>query len=251
MTTHPAADVIREKARPLPASTGTALIWRSFFDLKLASVLLSLRRILAEPKGNVLEVGCGNQPYRFLFKDASYRAIDHLRSQEFIPARRPDVTYYEGDVFPVDDNSQDFVFHSEVLEHVEDPELLLRECHRVLRPDGCLLFTAPLNYRFHYIPYDYFRYTPSGLQLLLAKAGFRNVAVAPQGTDITTACHKILSIFFRWLREDVGLLPRFCKILLTAACLPLLAAVHIVGLLSLLGVGSPDDPLGYRVLAYK
>jgi len=27
--------------------------------------------------GAVLEVGCGNQPYRFLFRDVTYRSIDH------------------------------------------------------------------------------------------------------------------------------------------------------------------------------
>ena len=226
-------------------------MWRSLLDVKLASIFFSIRIILAGARGDVLEVGCGNQPYRFLFRGASYRAIDHARAKSFVSSPRPDVTYYDGETFPVADESQDFVFHSEVLEHVENPDRFLGECHRVLRPGGRLLFTVPLNYRFHYIPYDYFRYTPSGVCVVLTRAGFRNVSVVPQGTDVTTACHKILSIFFRWLREDVSLPWRAFRGLLTIALLPFLAVVHLVGLFSLLGAGSPDDPLGYRVVAYK
>lgn len=245
------ANIFREKAKPIPNASGRSVIWRSLVDLKLASIFLSIHRVLPEVKGDVLEVGCGNQPYRFLFKDTSYRAIDHYRSEEFGLVKRPEVTYYTGPEFPVDDDSHDFIFHSEVLEHIEDPDLFLRECYRVLRPNGCLLFTVPFSYRFHYVPHDYFRYTPSGLQLLLTKAGFKDIATVPQGTDITTACHKILSIFFRWVREDTRLLLRLSRILITILCLPLLAAVHVAGLLSLCTTGSSDDPLGYRVVARK
>jgi SAM-dependent methyltransferase len=244
-------EAFRELVKPIAAPSGRGVAWRSLFDVKLASIFVSIRDILPSVRGDVLEVGCGNQPYRFLFRHASYRAIDHTRARAFVPSPRPDVTYYEGDTFPVCDESQDFVFHSEVLEHVENPDRFLAECHRVLRPGGRLLFTVPLNYRFHYIPYDYFRYTPSGLHLVLTRTGFRNISVVAQGTDVTTACHKILSIFFRLLREDVAMPWRVLRGLMTIAVLPFLAIVHLVGLFSLLGAGSPNDPLGYLVVAYK
>jgi SAM-dependent methyltransferase len=251
MSSPAAIEAAREKVRPLASPSGRGVIWRSLLDVKLASIFLSLQTILAGVRGDVLEVGCGNQPYRFLFRHASYQAIDHARAKAFISSPRPDVIYYEGETFPVSDESQDFVFHVEVLEHVENPDRFLGECHRVLRPGGRLLFTVPLNYRFHYIPYDYFRYTPSGVRLLLTRAGFRDVSVVPQGTDVTTASHKVLSICFRWLREDVALPWRLLRGLVTIALLPFLAVVHLVGLFSLLGAGSTDDPLGYRVVAYK
>ena len=42
------------------------------------------------------------------------------------------------------DGSFDLIVHSDTLEHVPDPMLALRECARVLKPDGALCFTVPV-----------------------------------------------------------------------------------------------------------
>jgi len=41
------------------------------------------------------------------------------------------------------DNSFDFVIHSDVLEHVPDYRTAVKECLRVLKPGGMLIYTAP------------------------------------------------------------------------------------------------------------
>lgn len=45
---------------------------------------------------------------------------------------------------PYADASWEVVLHSDVLEHVADPLLALRECHRILVPGGVLIYTIPI-----------------------------------------------------------------------------------------------------------
>jgi SAM-dependent methyltransferase len=56
-------------------------------------------------------------------------------------ARFPEVDIQR---LPMADGSFDLVLHSDTLEHVQDPVLALRECLRVLRPGGAMLFTIPI-----------------------------------------------------------------------------------------------------------
>lgn len=58
-------------------------------------------------------------------------------------AQYPDV---DMQLLPYPDNDWDVVLHSDVLEHVPDPEAGLKECWRVLRPGGALIYTIPIVY---------------------------------------------------------------------------------------------------------
>src|SRR5262249_17511055 len=66
----------------------------------------------------------------------------------------------------------DGAFCSQVMEHVEQPAALLAEAFRVLRPGGQLLLSAPMYWRHHEEPHDFYRYTRYGVTHLLENAGF-------------------------------------------------------------------------------
>lgn len=51
---------------------------------------------------------------------------------------------------PYDDNSFDVVISANVLEHVQDPDSVFDEIHRVLKPGGFFVFQTPN--RSHYVP---------------------------------------------------------------------------------------------------
>jgi SAM-dependent methyltransferase len=69
---------------------------------------------------------------------------------------------------PFEDNCFDFVVLTEVIEHIESPELLVSEIIRILKKDGYLVFTSPFMIGFHASPNDFQRYTVSGLRKLFS-----------------------------------------------------------------------------------
>ena len=83
---------------------------------------------------------------------------------------------------PFLDKTFSSVLCSEVLEHVARPWKALPELRRVLRPDGWIIVTTLTSFPIHGFPDDYYRYTTSGLRLLLEDAGFRNVHTENCGT---------------------------------------------------------------------
>jgi SAM-dependent methyltransferase len=62
---------------------------------------------------------------------------------------------------PFRDNSIDRISADSVIEHIAQSELVLAECHRVLKPGGLVKMVTPFAFNLHGYPDDYLRYTPS------------------------------------------------------------------------------------------
>ena len=73
------------------------------------------------------------------------------------------------------------VLCSEVLEHVARPWLALPKIREIMQPGGWIVVTTLTSFPIHGFPDDYYRYTPSGLKLLLEDAGFKNVVTENAG----------------------------------------------------------------------
>ncbi len=140
---------------------------------------------------------------------------------------------------------------TETLEHVLDPLGFLAEAKRSLRPGGRLILTVPFAARWHYVPFDYWRFTPSGLKHLLSESGFTEVEVYRRGNALTVACYKVIALILPLLMpRREGPLPRWALRAGGVVLSPLLAASVLVARLSLLRDGG-DDCLGYTVLARR
>jgi len=124
----------------------------------------------------ILDVGCGLKPYRHLFIAKEYIGIDiqgggHTDEAKIVNA------YYDGLHIPYPDKSYDVVICTQVLEHATDPEILLKEITRVLKPQGKIFLSMPFIYPEHEIPFDFRRFTSFEHKRNLEKNGFEEIKI--------------------------------------------------------------------------
>lgn len=174
-------------------------------------------------KGKLLDFGCGNKPYKDLFRVEEYIGLDianeaHDHSQESIEV------LYDGKKIPFEDGHFDAVFSSEVFEHVFNLEPVLAEISRVLKKDGLLLVTLPFVWPEHEKPNDFARYTSFGIKDLLERHKF-SIEVHERSTTFieTVAQLRLAYIYSTFLSGNVvlrGLAPLivFPLNLLASAC---------------------------------
>jgi SAM-dependent methyltransferase len=81
-----------------------------------------------------------------------------------------DITSYEnvdiiadGFNLPFKSNSVDAILNIVILEHVPNPECVINEIHRVLKNGGVVYTVVPFIQGYHASPYDYKRWTSSGV----------------------------------------------------------------------------------------
>ena len=222
---------------------------RRYFDLQAGSLWMHLEAILADTRGTVVDVGAGGQPYRpLLGPETRYIGIDTADALEHFGYSLEDVRTIEADgKWPVADQEADVLLATETLEHVVDPADFLIEARRVLRPGGRLVVTVPFAARWHFIPHDYWRYTPSGLRILLERAGFEAIEIYGRGNETTVACYKLMAVIMTKLlpQQEAGK-PRLNLLALPLAPIFVLAAVVANRSLKR---PSGDDSLGYTVVA--
>lgn len=225
---------------------------RRLLDLQAASIYKDLARILPHTSGHVLDVGCGAQPYRHLLpSNINYLAIDHASTLADFQYQTTETIYYEGTTWPVSDQSSTFIVSTETLEHVLQPSIFLAESFRCLIPGGQLILTVPFAARWHYIPHDYWRFTPSALAFLLSEAGFEHVRIYCRGNHVTVAAYKLLAIFLKAVfPHDPNPIRRAASMASFILFSPVMILLAFIGHISMKAKNS-DDTLGYTVLATK
>jgi SAM-dependent methyltransferase len=117
--------------------------------------------------GIVLDIGCGESPFRHLFPSAErYIRIDRLAVDKDV---------IQGDLtrLPIRDASVDMVLLFQTLADVPDSVAGLREVARVVRPGGSIVIFESMSYPEHDLPHDYYRIMPAGLAFAAAQVGLQ------------------------------------------------------------------------------
>jgi len=163
--------------------------------------------------GIMVDVGCGLKPYRKNFAPF----VEKYYGTEYSPT-----SGYMGNLadaaadaaaMPFASESVDTILCTEVLEHVPDPEKVISEFARMLKPNGIVITTAPFFFPIH-DSFDFFRYTDTGLAEIMKRHGLSIEKIEPlSGTGLTISMLINMYIFdlgFMWTKwlYPIGLVLR-------------------------------------------
>lgn len=146
--------------------------------------------------GEVLDIGCGNKPYKELFEDQ----IDKYIGCDIIQSSNNCVDILcEATKIPLPDNSFDTVFSTQTIEHIGDFQGMVNEAYRLCKPGGHFIVSGPMYWPLHEEPYDFFRFTKHGFAHSLEKAGFTVVEINPNGGKWALMGQVIIQTLPTWL----------------------------------------------------
>lgn len=130
--------------------------------------------------GRLLDAGAGTKPYRPVYKNyfASCTSFDVSHSPHNISSVDLIASL---DRLPFQKEIFDCILCTEVLEHVPNPVLALKEFYRILKPGGRIFLTTPFLVPLHEMPYDFFRYTPSALKSMAREANLSLTTIITKG----------------------------------------------------------------------
>lgn len=141
-------------------------------------------------EGRILDVGCGRKPYKaFLNENTSYIGMEYIDN-----SLKPDV-FGDAQRLPYKSETFDGAICNEVIEHLAEPSAAFKEMNRVLKKGGKLYLTAPMSWRLHYQPNDYYRFTNFGLSYMLENNGFRIIEIERFGGFFSLVFVRLIDIF--------------------------------------------------------
>jgi len=170
--------------------------------------------------GRVLDVGCGQQPYRRLLKSASEYAGADVTAGPTV-----DIVIVPNRPWPIEDGHFDAVLMTQVVEYLNDVEAAVSEMRRVLKPGGIAVVSFPFIFNEHGAN-DYLRLSARSVPAFFA--GFSPLAVSRQGALGST----MGTLFLNWLDQSLNLNRplRLLRPLLLPLWLPLCLVVNLLSL---------------------
>lgn len=221
---------------------------RLCIDTPHRSLISNVQHYSAEMKGAVLDVGAGTGFYkRLLPHSINYVGLEINETKKYFKNENPDLIFYDGRVIPFEDNTYDNVLCFEVMEHVYDYNNLLSEIFRVLKPGGTLLLSVPFAAKYHFVPFDFFRYTPAALKLIFERNGFEIDEIRRRGGDVAVLFHQIIVVILGLFFSTSFLKKCFGFILLPLG----IVSGFLANISEYFDLGAPENTLGYFLVCKR
>ena len=97
------------------------------------------------------------------------------------------------------DIKYDFAVIFNVLEHVLNPNLAIKNLSKILKKNGKIIGSTPFIFRIHGAPKDYSRFTKDHLIELLKSNNFENIQIIELGTGPFLSCISLLRSYLKYL----------------------------------------------------
>lgn len=218
--------------------------WKNWLAYKQAEkFLLKYRSYYGK---TVYDLGCGEMPYKefFLQFAEKYVGVDWSSTLHKLKA---DIIADLNEPLPIESQVADTVVSLSVLEHLCEPQIMLNEAYRLLKPDGTMILQVPWQWWVHEAPYDFFRFSPYGLKYLFEKAGFKEVTVEPASGFFTMWFLK-----FNYFSSRFIMGPKAMRLLIKSFLIPLWYILQLIApLLDNLDRNWLSETTGYWVVAKK
>ncbi|BAY91944.1 MULTISPECIES: class I SAM-dependent methyltransferase [unclassified Tolypothrix] len=191
-------------------------------------------------KGLLLDLGCGNVPLYAMYRDKIVDNVCVDWSNSIHKNKYLDYVFDLNDRLLLESEQFDTILLTDVLEHIANPEFLINEITRLLKPGGHLILTVPFFYWIHEQPHDYFRYTEFCIKRFCENNKLNVILLEPYGG----APEIILDIVAKNLM-DVS--PMLCKIHCNVSTLFINSYIGK----KISTKTSKSFPLGYSLIAQK
>ena len=203
----------------------------------------ALNNISTRLKGRILDVGCGQSPYRELLPVHYYIGMDKTAGSNVSVI---------GDalLLPFHNAAMDGVILTEVIEHVPVPGDLVKEITRVLNKNGLLYIAAPMTWGLHYEPNDYYRFTKYGIEYFLKQNGLSIVDISRIGGICSMISVRFIDVLYSMIQNSLFFLRQRSR---EKIGLIIVMPLSIIFYYASLVLDSVDtrDALGWAVLARK
>ena len=146
-------------------------------------------------RGKLIDIGCGEKPYRKMVKPYIAEHIGFDYKNTLHDKSKIDLFGTAYDI-PAGNNSFDTILCTAVLEHLEEPSKAIKEANRILKKGGYAIYTMPLFWHLHEEPRDFYRYTKYGLKYLFEKNGFEIVELKPLSGFFVTFGQEL--VYYLW-----------------------------------------------------
>jgi SAM-dependent methyltransferase len=156
-------------------------------------------------------------------------------------------------VIPFKKSSFDAIVLMNVLEHVQQPEDLVKVLAGLLRPGGSLIVTVPFLLKLHQLPYDFYRYSHEQLDNIGRSAGIEITRLEGYYDPVSMMKESILNVRLNSLPRLPFIPRKFGRLIVEFATW----ISSVLGLLIGKGhVANPDAekstyPVGYHVVYRK